>query len=215
MVNKRWLLLVILGWMLINMIRIGLPADNGENLIFWMALQQLWLILGSLMALRNTVVLRWQLKDFVRGFTAGLVLFFIINLLNLIIITGLSQVFGSEHVQSWLAQEQAGISMLLGVEDPVRIGLAALLITVGASLSEELLFRGAMLKSLAQVMPGKWAVFCSAIFFALVHFYLIQFIPVLISGIILGRLFTASDNLLRPITAHAVVNTLALLIYIL
>src|SRR5690606_37577810 len=115
------------------------------------------------------------------------------------------------QIQSWLTQEQAGISMLLSIEDRIGFLLAAVLITLGASISEELLFRGALLKSLLEVMRPGWAVFIGALFFALVHFYVIQFIPVLISGIILGSMFTASNNLIRPIAAHAVVNTLALL----
>lgn len=215
MVNKRWLFLVVLGWILLLIIRMGTAVESGEDLIFWMVLQQLWLIFGSLMAVKGTNVLRWDIKQLGWGLAAGVGMFVLINVVNLIMIIGLSQIFGAAQIQSWLTQEQAGISMLLSIEDRIGFLLAAVLITLGASISEELLFRGALLKSLLEVMRPGWAVFIGALFFALVHFYVIQFIPVLISGIILGSMFTASNNLIRPIAAHAVVNTLALLIYIL
>ena len=178
MVNKRWLFLVILGWILLLIIRMGTAVESGEDLIFWMVLQQLWLIFGSLMAVKGSNVLRWDIKQLGWGLAAGVGMFVLINVVNLIMIVGLSQIFGAAQIQSWLTQEQAGISMLLSIEDRIGFLLAAVLITLGASISEELLFRGALLKSLLEVMRPGWAVFIGALFFALVHFYVIQFIPV-------------------------------------
>ena len=55
------------------------------------------------------------------------------------------------------------------------------------------------------------AVLFAGLLFALMHFYLLQFVPVLVSGIVPGLLFVRSDSTYVPTAAHLTVNSLALL----
>lgn len=211
MVDKRWLIIVIVGWFLLHSAAFIFKIETSSQLVIWMMVQQLWLIIGSLITIRDISVISWDFSEVGWGIVAGIGLFLGNTTVNLISVSFLSKIFGSEQVVSWLWQEQRGIRLLLDIKSPGMFWLAAGLFTVGASLSEELLFRGAFLTALQEVTTAKWAVIISALCFALVHFYVIQFIPILISGLIFGLLFTAKNSILRPITAHAVANTLSLL----
>ena len=145
----------------------------------------------------------------------GIALFIGINILNLAIISILSCIFGVDRIINVLAQEQAGINLLLEIKAGAWAWLTRGLIIIGAPIGEELLFRGALLTALNEKTTVKRAVLFSALCFAIAHFYVIQFIPVLVSGIILGWLYAVKRNILQPIAAHITVNTLAWLIYIL
>ncbi|HKM16957.1 MAG: CPBP family intramembrane metalloprotease [Firmicutes bacterium] len=215
MVDRRWLVIVTLGWMAMIAARSAVAIESGEQLLLWMLMQQLWLICGSLQAVRQASVLRWDRKDLGKGVLIGVGLFAAIVLINLTTISCLRLVFSEVQVQQWLMREQTGVQMLLSIKNAAKFWLAAVSITIGASVSEELFFRGAILKAFCHVMPTKWAVFLGALAFAGVHFYLVQFIPVLVSGIILGVLFVKSNNLVSTMAAHATVNTLALVAHIL
>ena len=87
---------------------------------------------------------------------------------------------------------------------------AVILLLIGAPLGEELFFRGLLVDLLRDRVGTIRAVFLGALLFALLHFYILQFVPVLISGVILGLLFVRSKNIFFPVIAHATVNTLAL-----
>lgn len=215
MVDWRWLTTVIIGLMLMKMAQSVIVIDTGDKLLSWMLMQQVWLIYGSLQAVRQIRIWRWDIRDIGRGVLVGTGLFATTTLINLVIVTGLSSIFSESQVQQWFMQERLGIDMLLGIENAAKFWLAAAAITIGASVSEELFFRGALLTALRHSMPAKWAIIIGALSFALVHFYLIQFIPVLLAGIVLGLLFVKSNNLMSSITAHLTVNALAFLVHIL
>ncbi len=202
MVDWRWLTTVIIGLMLMKMAQSVIVIDTGDKLLSWMLMQQVWLIYGSLQAVRQIRIWRWDIRDIGRGVLVGTGLFATTTLINLVIVTGLSSIFSESQVQQWFMQERLGIDMLLGIENAAKFWLAAAAITIGASVSEELFFRGALLTALRHSMPAKWAIIIGALSFALVHFYLIQFIPVLLAGIVLGLLFVKSNNLMSSITAH-------------
>ncbi len=196
-------------------LRMGIEVNSGIELAFWVLIQQLWLIIGSYLAVKDCPIFHWNAMEIGWGILGGVGLFISTNLLNLIMVTVFGRLFGTTQVNSWLLQEQAGTTMLLGVENKAAFLLISFLLVVGAPLSEELLFRGALLYPLAQIIPKKWAVILTALCFALVHFYVIQFIPVLFSGVVLGLLFMANGSIVRSVTAHIIVNGFALLAYIL
>ena len=74
---------------------------------------------------------------------------------------------------------------------------------IGAPVSEEIVFRGGLLQGLAQVTSARVANFITALIFALVHYYVIQFLPVFFSGLYLGWIYLKRENLVEPIAAHA------------
>jgi membrane protease YdiL (CAAX protease family) len=111
-------------------------------------------------------------------------------------------------------------------QEAVRIasrssGLAVPLIfvTVGilAPVSEELLYRGALLRALRRRTTNGWAVFVSAAVFGLVHFAdpsigtLIAFPAIFSLGLVSGYQATKTGDLSRSVLLHVGFNTLSVI----
>ncbi|KAG1671715.1 hypothetical protein FOA52_007507, partial [Chlamydomonas sp. UWO 241] len=75
---------------------------------------------------------------------------------------------------------------------------------------EEAIFRGFLLASLARYMPVPAAVLSSSLLFAMCHFRLQTFLPLLILGIVFSTVFLATRNLLPPILLHSAWNVFVL-----
>jgi uncharacterized protein len=83
-----------------------------------------------------------------------------------------------------------------------------ILCVVVAPLTEELLFRGIILRGF-QFHYGKWkAIFLSAVLFSLFHLNPYQFFSAFIGGLILGWLFLETGSLMPCIIAHAFFNSI-------
>ncbi len=86
----------------------------------------------------------------------------------------------------------------------------ALAVVVIAPFTEELLFRGLILRGLERRYGAMPALLLSSAFFALSHFNLIQAIPAFAAGLYLGWLYRATGTLWWPMAAHALYNGLSL-----
>lgn len=72
---------------------------------------------------------------------------------------------------------------------------------------EEFLFRGVLQKVLAQNFKNPlWAISISAFVFALLHFSVYEFIPILLAGLILGTIYHYTKSLKLTILIHFVHN---------
>jgi membrane protease YdiL (CAAX protease family) len=80
---------------------------------------------------------------------------------------------------------------------------------VFAPVVEEMLFRGILFPLLKKIGPSSFAYLMSALLFAVIHINLVTFIPLFFLGLVLAWLVERTDNLLAPITAHAVFNLAA------
>jgi len=81
-----------------------------------------------------------------------------------------------------------------------------------APLAEEVVFRGAILRTLLGIMSKKnhWvAIFISAALFGLAHFNAAQFINALLMGLLLGWMYYRTGSLVPGILLHWVNNTMA------
>ncbi len=214
MVNKQWIPIAICGWFVLNVFGVPFTAQGSNWVLLSIFLQQLWLFFCGWMAINKMSIFSWNIGDVIVGIVAGLAMFILNGLVGYGTVAGLSVVYGTETVTQWLAQERAGVESLLTSADQNTPWGLFFLVTLGASLSEEVFFRGAWLNSLNTVVSQKLAVILTALFFAAVHFYIIQFLPVFLSGIILGALFIRKKNLLCPIIAHIVVNILVFVLYV-
>ena len=86
-----------------------------------------------------------------------------------------------------------------------------LLISLGAGIGEELLFRGAFQGWFAHIMPLALAILIPAIVFGALHYYnLIYMILAAVIGVYLGIAFALTHNIAVPIIAHAVYDIIAL-----
>lgn len=111
------------------------------------------------------------------------------------------------------------------IQDPVRlvqeggttleIAFIYLMIVLVAPLCEELVFRGAIFRFLHHRIPLLLAVGLSALFFALIHFNLYSFVPLLVIGVTLALAYRESGSILSAIVFHSAFNTLNLVIILL
>mgnify|MGYP003768148813 FL=1 len=175
-------------------------------------LQQALFITGGLAGSRPEIYQLLSFKKIVEGLFWGLGLFFLNTGLGALVLTASTRLLGSELTELLIARERAGVEVFLGSSNPVFVQGIMLLLIMGAPLSEELFFRGLLLDFWKERLGAVKSTFLAALIFALLHFYLIQFIPVLAAGILLGFMFIRTENIFTPIIAHGVANTLVLLI---
>ncbi len=88
---------------------------------------------------------------------------------------------------------------------------APAVIALASAVGEELLFRGALLPTLAGFVGTGFAVLGSAVLFGLVHVpssrALVPWtLTACVMGVVFGALYVATGEVLAPIAAHAVIN---------
>ena len=115
-------------------------------------------------------------------------------------------------LESWMREaEDAAAEATQRILDINSAGmLAASVFVVGfmAGLSEEMLFRGAMLRTMQDSRLGTHAVvWIVAILFSAFHMQFYGFIPRMVLGLWLGYLFVWTRNLWVPIIAHTLNNS--------
>ena len=83
-----------------------------------------------------------------------------------------------------------------------------------APLSEELVFRGAILRELLKWKDNPWiGIIISAMLFSLVHMNPVQMPHAFLVGILLGWLYYRTDSIIPGVTWHWVNNTIAYVMY--
>ncbi|MFW3147241.1 MAG: lysostaphin resistance A-like protein [Thermoplasmatota archaeon] len=101
------------------------------------------------------------------------------------------------------------------IEGPWEIGSVFLSIVIIAPLVEELLFRGYLFKLLEDRAGSNPAVLVTASLFALAHFSIYGFIPILVMGGIMGWVRKRSGSIVPSLIFHSANNLAALLVVIL
>jgi membrane protease YdiL (CAAX protease family) len=89
--------------------------------------------------------------------------------------------------------------------DRLALGVTAILL---APVAEEIFFRGVLYPAIKQAGFPRVAWWGTALFFAVVHVNLVTFVPLTVLALALIALYERTDNLLAPITAHAMFNAL-------
>jgi membrane protease YdiL (CAAX protease family) len=87
----------------------------------------------------------------------------------------------------------------------LALGAAAILL---APVAEEALFRGILYSAVKQAGFPRMALWGTSLLFALVHVNLVTFLPLVVLSLVLTALYERTNNLLAPITAHAMFNAL-------
>ena len=75
-----------------------------------------------------------------------------------------------------------------------------------APVAEEFIFRGMLFPFIRQLGYPKLAWFGVSFLFALIHTNVPTFVPLFVLALALTWLYERTDNLLAPITAHALFN---------
>lgn len=117
----------------------------------------------------------------------------------------------------WL-NEQLSLDMPEHVErllvEIMRQPLGYLFIGILAPVAEEVVFRGAVLRSLLTVMEGRWrwgAIAVSAVIFGAVHGNESQFLHAVLTGVLLGWMYERTRSIVPGLVCHWVNNSLAFL----
>ncbi|NMB21334.1 MAG: CPBP family intramembrane metalloprotease [Firmicutes bacterium] len=190
-----------------------LPATQ-EVRLGLLVLQQTLFVLAGIMGFSQKKVKQPLGHMFAQGLLAGLGIH-VANRLSGVLSQRIAiELVGHEVVQRQILREIGSAGALLNSKEPLILLGIVLLLVVGAPLGEELFFRGLLLNLWRERYGGKKAVIFSALTFALLHFYLLQFVPVLIAGVLLGILFVRTENIVIPIIAHATANSLVLLAWL-
>ena len=101
---------------------------------------------------------------------------------------------------------------MLNINSVWQLILCVLVVGVMAGLSEEMLFRGAMLRTMQDSRLGKHAVvWITAILFSAFHLQFSGFVPRMLLGVWLGYLFVWTGSLWVPIIAHTLNNSTVVL----
>ena len=205
--GEFWVFFVLIAVLITGLVAGFLPQTEGTRLAL-LAWQQLLFIVGGTLGARKEVFHRPDGKTLAGGLISGIGLYVVNTVLGLISVWVALEVLGSAMVQNLTMFERAGVEALLASNKPLAFFGMVFLLTLVAPIGEELFFRGLLVGT-------KRAIFLAALVFALLHFYVLQFIPVLIAGILLGILFVRSENVFVPIIAHATVNSLVLFFWFL
>ncbi len=102
-------------------------------------------------------------------------------------------------------QQEAVQTAQMAVTWLQRFVLALVTIAL-APIAEEVLFRGVLYPWIKQAGFPRLALWGTVFLFALMHFNLASFVPLALLALALTLLYEFTDNLLAPITAHALFN---------
>lgn len=101
------------------------------------------------------------------------------------------------------------------INDMMASTLGIIGICLSGPLAEEIVFRGAVLRSLLEWTDKTWlAILISAALFSLIHMTLSQAIPIFIYGMLFGWLYVRTKSILPSTIIHIANNTFATLFYI-
>lgn len=105
-------------------------------------------------------------------------------------------------------EEQQTVQVLrstLSSADRLKMALVTILL---APIAEEILFRGILYAWIRQIGFPRLALWGTAAIFAMVHFNLVTFLPLLVLALMLALLYERTGNLLAPVAAHGMFNAL-------
>ena len=91
------------------------------------------------------------------------------------------------------------------VWDRFALGAAAIFL---APVAEEILFRGVLYPTVKRIGFPRLALWGTALVFAVVHWNLVTFVPLLLLATTLTVLYEKTGNLLAPIAAHSLFNAM-------
>jgi len=89
--------------------------------------------------------------------------------------------------------------------------LMAILVVVGAPISEELLFRGLLFRFLKEKTTARLALIISSLLFALLHANAYSFLPLFFIGLLLAKVYDDTRDLRTPIFFHLYFNLFSFL----
>jgi membrane protease YdiL (CAAX protease family) len=103
-------------------------------------------------------------------------------------------------------ENEAAVRLLTDAKSTWTIVYLGIFAVVIAPVAEEFIFRGMLFPFVRQLGFPRLAWFGVSALFALIHLNLPTFVPLFVLALALTWLYERTDNLLAPITAHALFN---------
>ncbi|HTL90582.1 MAG TPA: type II CAAX endopeptidase family protein [Leptolyngbya sp.] len=124
-------------------------------------------------------------------------------------------VAGVSWINEKIWQGRGGSNPLLSIalegRDTIALVIFFITAAIAAPLFEETFFRGFLLPSLTKYFTTWQAILLSSLIFAIVHLSLSEVLPLTVLGIILGFVYTRTQNLMASVLLHALWNSGTLL----
>ncbi|MGV0026390.1 CPBP family intramembrane glutamic endopeptidase [Phormidesmis priestleyi] len=113
----------------------------------------------------------------------------------------------------WQGQGGSNPILPIALEGKDTLAIATFFVTAAivAPIFEEILFRGFLLPSLTRYFSTWQAILLSSFLFAIVHLSLSEVLPLMTLGIVLGFVYTRTQNLLASMLLHSLWNSGTLL----
>jgi uncharacterized protein len=194
---------------------LGTPIANfgeGSRAFLAILLPYLLLAAGTLTVLRGSIkpylplAPNWFRLDWKSSWWAWGIGGYLVALPLVIVVSLANQVIWQGHGGS-----NPILPIALEGKDPAAMAIFFITAAIAAPLFEEFLFRGFLLASLTRYFPTWGAIGLSSLIFAIAHLSLSEVIPLLTLGMILGFVYTRSQNLLAPMLLHSLWNGSTLL----
>jgi CAAX amino terminal protease family. len=107
-----------------------------------------------------------------------------------------------------ITSPQTFMTVLMGAENAWQLPILLVLGGIAIPLKEEVLFRGLFYPVLRRVYGRGIGIILAGIFFAVLQFNIIGFLPLFIEGVVLSWLYERSSSLWPSIIAHSTWNIL-------
>ena len=99
------------------------------------------------------------------------------------------------------------LSLALESQDKVVLAIFFFTASIAAPFFEEMMFRGFLIPSLTRYVPIWGAIAISSVIFAVAHLNLSEVLPLLTLGVILGMVYSRSQNLMASMLLHGLWNS--------
>lgn len=172
----------------------------------------IWYMLGKYRVDTDGFGLSWNWQAVRKGVLWGGAAFLLTPLLEFLSMRVLRLVLGASAFQQLMNWEQQTVALdaFLGTLQPGVIALAfVLVVAVAAPIGEELFFRGFVFNVMRNRLHFTSAVWLSAALFALLHVSVKNFLPILVIGVLLARLYARTGSLWSSVVMHGTFNFLS------
>lgn len=160
----------------------------------------------------SKVGLSWDWQSVRKGILWGGLAFLITPLVELLSVGVLRVLLGASTFQQLMDWERQTVALDAFLESlqpgVVTLGFV-LTVAVAAPIGEELFFRGFVFNLLRNRLSMTSAVWLSAGLFALLHASVKNFLPILVIGVLLARLYVRTGSLWSSVVMHGTFNLLS------
>lgn len=208
--RTRWIVGGFAGWFGIAVISIWLPTDQPKAYLTLIALQQAIFLICGIMGADWTQFARPSGRSILQGVVLGFGLY-LTNILSGTFVVHLLELFGAHRALRLALEERSVMEAVLQSGSSTVVLLVFLSVVFAAPIAEEIFFRGALQGRLAALLGPKAALILTALVFAALHLYIIQFFPVMLAGLYLGFTVDRTKDLSKAVVAHSAANCLTFL----